>query len=543
MKHIRLKRFLIQNYRTIRNCDLDLSKGVVGLIGVNGSGKTNIWRAVDFFFRLIRENLNNVQSARGLVMAANQSQKAIEWNPLNDDPRTILPFPQEGQQVSLQLVGEISPLLIPEGKGQRLQNLDRKENHQFKIQCDLEVRELSTGDLKLMPRFSITIHEASLPWGDLQVLSTLWALFKTARINAQSPPDEFLGATLELREKNVDGHIAFNRVNEKVITLDQNFARVSFIRNTPTAIEGEIPDLTLEKMSSGNLRAFHLLSAGLSPELSDALLIHVEEPETNFHPTLQRKAVCNLVDTVGSLGASLIVETHSPEVLAELFAMQKPVYRLDVVQRDKNTRLRKSDVKPLANDVTALDFLRSMGVRAGFAVLGGVIIITDGPTDEPAYRELFDKFEELRELLVSFIPMGCLEAHGLNLSGVRNLSPKVVLIADGHFLRRQDRLQHHCEEVGIVYVPLQRWGVENFFSEEAWRAAEKVISTLKLSDKLTLDPMKKIGSVLGINNFSKTDHNHIVAKHTSKEFLQQQTDFMALVHALVIKPAVSENME
>ena len=49
MQRTQIKSFRIENYRNIAKAELDFSEGVVGLIGVNASGKTNIGRAFEFF--------------------------------------------------------------------------------------------------------------------------------------------------------------------------------------------------------------------------------------------------------------------------------------------------------------------------------------------------------------------------------------------------------------------------------------------------------------------------------------------------------------
>ena len=104
MKPIVLKSITIKNYRTIRDCHIDFSEGVAGLIGVNGSGKTNVWRAISFFFRMIREHINKRESS---IFASNTPLTSLKWTPLNDDYRAIFPSSQKDQKTSFKLTASL----------------------------------------------------------------------------------------------------------------------------------------------------------------------------------------------------------------------------------------------------------------------------------------------------------------------------------------------------------------------------------------------------------------------------------------------------
>jgi hypothetical protein len=336
-----------------------------------------------------------------------------------------------------------------------------------------------------------------------------------------------------LRNKSVAGHNAFDRLNSSVLTLESNFARVSFVNNNPMAIEGDISDLTVDNMSTGNLRALQLLSVSRNPELADALLIHIEEPETHFHPSLQRDVIRVVLDNCRQQNMAVILETHSAQVLRELYANNVPVYRVDVAERDAEAGTRSSVVTELPHSGKAVDFLAQMGIDVGFALLGGVTVITDGVTDPPAYRAFFSRFDDLRESLICFIPIGCLESHGLDLSGIASLSSTVILLADGHFREQHgERLQQLCSDAGVQFIQLDHWGVENFFTERALRAAAEDTPQIEIGDDLALDPMTSLRETPGIAGFSKNHHMARVAAQVTKEELEQQPDFMRVVEAL-----------
>ena len=543
MNKIEIDSFSVINYRSIAECELDLSAGAVGLIGVNAAGKTNIGRAVAFFFGLIQNNLLQIHPKTPRSMVESLPMTEMAWQPLGVPPNALLAQPSPGQRASFQVKCRFPSFMLPEGKGELIKNLNRqKEAHNLKISCVIEAQRLPTGELGLVPTFDVVISTKQLYLGDLLALQNLWKLFITSRVQAMQPANEFLNALNNLRQSSVAGHLAYDGLNETVQSLDPNFARVSFISRGPVAIEGDIPDLTVDNMSSGNLRALQILSTSKTPELEKTILLHVEEPETHFHPSLQRSVVRKLLAICSELQMRVFVETHSPHVLAELYSSSIPVYRVEVLERDEATRIRKSRVTPLPCGKEAIRFLNVMGFEAGFAVLGGTLVIVDGVTDVPVYRTFLSQFPEVTDHPVVFLPIGSLESSHLDLSEVTSLTRSVAVVADGHFLKHHgERLKEKCLTAGIEYIPLNRWGVENFFCEEVLREGAKEIQALRIGDDLSLDPMIPLKDTTGIDGLSKSHHNTRLAELVSRKYLEQQEDFMRIITFLSKEAAQQKN--
>ena len=298
-------------------------------------------------------------------------------------------------------------------------------------------------------------------------------------------------------------------------------------------IEGDIPDLSVDNMSTGNLRAFQLAFAATNPEYSNALVLHIEEPETHFHPSLQRAAIRQLVTSARDPRRALVIETHSPQVLRELYALSVPVYRTEIIERDEAKGTRLSKLAPLPRGAQATEFLSDVGIDGGFALLGGVTVITDGPTDPPVYRQFLSLFGELSESLYCFVPIGCLEARQLDLKDVASLSAHTVVIADGHYQEKHgDKLEAACKAADVKYVQLLRWGVENFLTVDALRSAADEIESLGVAPDVQLDKMRPLKDTDGITNFSKTHHLLAVARHMTREELESQEDFAGLIAVL-----------
>jgi len=529
MSDITLKRFAIKGYRSLSQANLDFSAGAIGLIGPNASGKTNVGRAFQFFCSLVKGSLPRI----GGPGQANTPLSKAQWQPLDVDPSALLFDPSAGQSVSLRGDFDIPGHLLPENQGGVIKQMPRSGSLPLSIEAISTVETLGTGRTRLVPRYTVLIQDKPLVQADIQQLQGLWGRFEAARLQALRPAQEFLTAMNNLRNKSVAGYNAFDRMNEHVRKVEPNFVRVSFIGNNPMGIEGDISDLSTDNMSSGNLRALQLLSAARNPEHENALVIHIEEPESHFHPSLQRAVLREILGNCRQERTPVVIETHSPQILRELYANKVPVYRCRSLTQFREGGPRQSDITELPRTPGASDFLAEMGVDAGFALLGGVTLIVDGTTDPPAYRHWLSLFPELSDLLYCFVPIGCLDARGLDLEGIGKLSAKTLLIADGHFREQHgDRLQGKCESAGITFLQLDHWGVENFITERALRAACADIPGLTVSADVKFAPMRSFKDTAGIDGFSKTHHMATAAKHVTKEELMEKPDFMRIVDHL-----------
>lgn len=531
MSKINLQRLGIRNYRNIREADLDFSEGAIGLIGVNASGKTNIGRAFIFLCDQVRSTLPHI----GGPTRADTPLSRAEWPPLkNFDPAALLYAPEAGREITLSITLDVPASFIPNNKGQNLQDLNRdQQTYSMEITATFRCTDLPTGAHQLVPSFQVRVDSREIVRDDLKQLNDLLQTINGSRLQALHPALDFLTVMNNLSNKDVKGHNTFERLNTSVLGLDPDFARVRFLNNTPMAIEGDIPDLSVENMSTGNLRALELLSVSKNPELKNTILVHIEEPETHFHPSLQREVIHTVLDNCRKQNLAVIIETHSAQVLRELYANGVLVYRVEIAERNSASGTRISSVTELPHNEEAVNFLADMGVDVGFSLLGGITVITDGVTDLPAYRAFFSQFDYLRNYLISFIPIGCLEARNLDLSGIALLSGNVVVIADGHFQEQHgERLGEDCKNAGIEFVQLEHWGAENFLTERALRKAAENIPQIQIDDNLELDPMISLRDTDGIDGFSKNHHMAAVAAHVKREELVEQPDFKQLVEKI-----------
>jgi ABC-type dipeptide/oligopeptide/nickel transport system ATPase subunit len=527
MHGVSLTSFSLRNYRNIASADLDFSGGVLGIIGVNASGKTNLARAGDFLFRhLMGQVFFRPGGARGSTTKCCD----LTWSSMKEvSPGSVLSAGPKPGPAQFEIRFVVNPSLLKE-LGDGFLPLGRDERHTLTVACELAPQSDSGGQLLLVPSFTIKIETTDLIWGQAANLRDLLTKFNLMRIAAHEAPATFLETLKQLSDANVAGHRAFEAINKEVCATCCDFAPISFIAGKPTAMEAEIPDLAPENMSSGNLKALHLLGSMRQSPTGEPAWIHLEEPESHLNPSLQREIVRRILENRPE-NVVLTIESHSPHVLAELLASNVPIYRVEVMERQPTSRVRKSQVTLLPQE-KASELIQALGAESAFATLGGILIITDGVTDPPVYRQFFSLFVDLRQLLYCFLPMPALESRRLELKEVARIAPKVLLIADGHLAHQRPKLEQECKEAGIRCVSLSRWGVENFFPLEALKKAADSYGRFKVDDETTLDPNKPLGTRTGIDNYSKNHHNEFVAPFVEKAYLESQEDFMAIVKAL-----------
>ncbi|MBU4430387.1 MAG: ATP-binding protein, partial [Verrucomicrobia bacterium] len=371
MDRIEIKSIAIKNYRNIDNCAIDLTDGPVGVVGVNAAGKTNIGRGIIFFFGVLQNKSNPAGAKPGKPHNDASPSSDLRWNPLDVEPNAVLANPAPGQVIEFEMTCTVPFFLLPEEQGHVLRQLQRrKEACPLSVSIAITCDNLPNGDVRLVPSFNFLLDNRGLAHGDIAALQPLWKLFKGTRIQAMQPASESLTALSQLQQKNAAGLRAFNRLNKLVQSLDPNFAPISFISSGPIAVEGEISDLVPDNMSSGNLKAVQILSASKNPDHEKLAFLHIEEPEAHFHPSLQRSVVRELLAACRDTGIATIIETHSPHVVAELYHHDCPVYRVDVVQRDSGSHLRRSRVIRLSDRRHVETFMECLGYEGAFAVLG-----------------------------------------------------------------------------------------------------------------------------------------------------------------------------
>lgn len=182
MSDITIHRFEIAGYRSINKADLDFTSGSVGLIGPNTSGKTNIGRAILFFCDLIKKSLPNIGGA-----GENNAEMAKEtWSPIDIDPNALLYEATAGKTICLKGTFRLPPHILPDNQGIIIKAISRSEPFTLAIEAMLTAKNLVTGQLKLVPQYTIEINGKGLLRNDVQVLQSLWQQFEGKITSSQA---------------------------------------------------------------------------------------------------------------------------------------------------------------------------------------------------------------------------------------------------------------------------------------------------------------------------------------------------------------------
>jgi len=524
---IKIQSFTVKNYKSIKSCELDFASGVVGLIGENATGKSNIGRAIITYFKLIRDHIPShidgnswsVESAKGYNIW--QALATHEYN-----PHALLRNVAIGETIELSGTFRLINQSHRHAKSAQGNSSERDASvlpeRVLAIRFSLELKPNGESDeMIFQPKLWVHLDDKVAKLEEFKDLH-IWNQFQAERVKALRPFADISSDMNAMRNKGVPGRNAFSGLNNDVKHMHPHFAEIDYIENRPTGIHGDIQGLDEANMSSGNLQLFHMLSSLTKAKESKLALLHVEEPELSLHPNLQRKLVSELINAAKENNIPLLIETHSPHVLTTLFQCAAAVYRLSAAESKPIKGIRLSVANKLTNTNEMADTLKSIGVDAAFAALGGVVIVTCGPTDVPVYQNFLSRFKELELIPYTFLPIGnLLQSEKVSLSDIAQLTSRAIVVADGHF-KEDVALENRCREAGVVCVQLERWGVENFFTADVLGK----IPEIKIKD-LTLDPMKSIADLT--TNFCKGKHSVLLAPYVTIDYLKEQRDFMALV--------------
>lgn len=343
---MRLTRLQVQGYRSIRGLDLPL--GQVNVItGPNGSGKTNLYRALLLLGAAARGELARALGREGGLPSAlwagprkQVTRKkapvrlvlALQLESLRYELQLGLPIPRatlftrdpevKEETVSVPLPGRKTPVLLLERKGETawLQDEEgRRVGYPLQITGSESVLS-QVSDPKRFPELA-ALRESFTGWRVHDQLRTdPEAPLLRPRVGVRTPVladdgGDLLAALQTIRENGdaeaLDRAIgaALPQVSHFLIRAD-DLGRLSL----ELFVHGVSRPFGLEELSEGTLRYLALAAALLSPR--PPALLCLNEPERSFHPDLLAPLAELLVRA--SHRAQLWITTHSPALALAL---------------------------------------------------------------------------------------------------------------------------------------------------------------------------------------------------------------------------------
>lgn len=324
-------RLQVQNYKSIKGCDLELGPLTV-LVGPNGSGKSNIVDTLRFTADGLSTTLDNAIRDRGGI---NEVRRRSAGHPTHFAIRIEYAFPDGvsgfyGFKIGAQPSGGFQ---VTDEHCLVRTNEFGASDHAFKVKNGELVSTTLEGRLPAIAIDRLFLVSISSEPAFRRVWEALtrmgfYNLSPTALRGLQKPDPGLLLRADGSNLASVLGHLRHERSNvvERVTDylrrLSPGVTRVERVAVGPMEtvefrqrVEGRANPWKFQaaSMSDGTLRGLGVLVALLQTNSLPPTLVAIEEPEIALHPA----AVGILIDAIreASQGTQVMVTSHSPDLL------------------------------------------------------------------------------------------------------------------------------------------------------------------------------------------------------------------------------------
>ncbi len=326
-----LKSIRLQNFFSFADCTIDLHPKVSVLVGINGSGKSNLFRAV----RLINKYVETKKTEDLIWKTWGGPDRVTNSSLLSDEAKIILNL-----DASLYTNYPFGKDEKPEEYENIFYELLFLKLGQNKYEINNQIYRLGLNDIKNHKFSSISPLLYSDSYLGYQTL--IYSTFDTSELgNIRKPAypsvDDFLkpdGSNLAqlLNKIKIDYKDSYKRILDNFLSVNNNYSNIDF-----NLIGGTIEILLEEKklkrsvnaanISDGTLRFLCLLTILNNP--FDRRLICIDEPETGLHPDM----ISTIADAIKycSEKNQVIISTHSDHLLNEF-----DLENIRVFEKDEN---------------------------------------------------------------------------------------------------------------------------------------------------------------------------------------------------------------
>lgn len=238
---------------------------------------------------------------------------------------------------------------------------------------------------------------------------------------------------------------------------------------------------------------------------TDCTFIFIEEPESHLHPEMQKRLI-NFIKNIKS--KQFIFSTHSN-------------FFLDPYEVDKIFYTNFEDKIRISDETSKSKILHNLGYSVADNLVADMVVLTEGPTDVPVLKTIFNWMGFGKACNIRFWPLGGDIMASLDLSVLAERNNVVAIIdSDPNSKVIRTRFQRNCEKYGIRCYKLERYSIENYFTVEALR---KVFSK-QIPKKITIiNPEKKVDEQIEFlpkGKSIKTKNNEIIQKMSLNDLMQ-----------------------
>lgn len=402
-----LTRLIIKNYKSIKNCDISLEKLNV-LIGENGSGKTTILDAINYFYKNLTysaasDNVfdeNNRYSNELKISLVYDFSQFVKISKSNSDVTPDFLEDKSGEKSRYAGYYKAIIAMASATKDMKLQiELSQVKGHTIRWNYSYEDRLILKS---LFPIFYVDVRNLDITeWGYIwDVLAELGKVSNAERETIKAKiNDDLLNESHEMSQKLNEIINVFNAAGVSVKpSTSKEFAKIL----TKTFFSGESiyqkgKRLNYYSAGTNSVKYIELLIKSIEAISKTKLkepIVLFDEPEislhTNYLDELAESFIC--VDS----RLSLFISTHSPRLIKNIIASSESaaIYNIKLVDGYSHIyRMKKfSQYSPVSKYRVEDDHINSYFSRC--------ILFVEGETElelfsNPYIKMLFPKFRSV----------------------------------------------------------------------------------------------------------------------------------------------------
>ena len=345
-----LQRIKIENYKSIKHCDISVSELNL-LIGGNGTGKTNVLEAVDYFYNNIsstniKENIydfNNQYSNCVKIALFFDLEHFVRIAKRNTD--SAFRFLDETRdQIKYSNYYKSILALTKKSKGNIfLVELTQIKGKGVMWNCSYEERNIIKS---LYPLFSVDTRNLDITqWSYIwDILAEIGKVSNHERTAMEQSINELIEKNGELSKKIQGIKEIFNSANVDVKKLtSKEFAKLlTNIYFTGENIQQKGKQLDYFSSGTNSIKYIELLLKSIE-ELSKTKMkepiVLLDEPEISLHPNYVDELSYSISEI--SPKFNIIISTHSARLIKNLIVSSEKVILYSVKLRETHTFLEK----------------------------------------------------------------------------------------------------------------------------------------------------------------------------------------------------------
>lgn len=365
----------IKNFFSFKDCNIDLHPKVNILVGINGSGKSNLLKAFLFLKKTNSSEFKNFiykilgGKPRIWFIGSDQHYSTISVR--------IIAHPNKQEEQLINYIGELildfsyeyieEINLINSTDAKSVKHSIKKD--QSKLMSDENINEIEfdNWDIPIISKYNYVRDEV-----DYDIISNTSDVFRGIKLYSQfdtSPNSKLRGTSLPTGDRILDGDgsnlpqilntlkindkKSFNLIIEQLQRINPNYKSIDF-NHLANNIELMLEESKFNKsvhvsqVSDGTLKFLCLMAIFYNPNRGSVICI--DEPETGLHPDM----LVAVADGIkyASETSQMIISTHSP-LLLNCFELENVrIFEKDEENATVVKQLDKEEYESWSSDYT-----------------------------------------------------------------------------------------------------------------------------------------------------------------------------------------------